>query len=109
MSDVKTIWRFTIPVTDVVTVSMPRNARVLPFVQPAMSGKLGPRSALNLWAEVYPGAPKVIRRFLVVGTGNPIPEVYPNHWLASVVDPPFVWHVYEASDPSTGVGCEHDD
>ena len=102
MSDVRTIWKFTVPVTDVVTVSMPRNARVLPFIQPAGLG------ALNLWAEVYPDAPKVIRRFLVVGTGNPIPDVYPNHWLASVVDPPFVWHVYEASDPVIGVGSERD-
>ncbi|MCS5479805.1 hypothetical protein NYP18_09045 [Corynebacterium sp. YIM 101645] len=105
MSDVKAIWKFTIPVTDVVEVEMPRNARVLPFVQPARPESLVMRS-MHLWAEVYPDAPKIIRRFLVVGTGNPIPDAYPSHWLASVVDPPFVWHVYEASDPITGVGGE---
>lgn len=95
MSDNKTIWKFTIPVTDVVEVEMPRNARVLPFVQTAKSGELGPRAALNLWAEVHPNLEKVMRRFHIVGTGNPFPNVQHSAYVGSVVDGPFVWHVYE--------------
>lgn len=46
-----------------------------------------------LWAEVDPDAPTEDRHFVVVGTGQDIPESSVH--VGTVLDRPFVWHVYE--------------
>lgn len=93
MSDHKTIWKYIIPITDDVTIEMPHNARILPHAAPGPDGR-----SLLIWAEVDPEAPINERRFLVIGTGNPIPPI-PCHYIATTVAPPFVWHLYDAGDP----------
>lgn len=50
-----------------------------------------------LWAEVETEAETELRRFRVFGTGHEIPkERFVKH-VASWVDAPFVWHLYEVS------------
>lgn len=80
------IFKYELPVTDVVTVSMPKGAKIL-TVQPQ-------RGAVTLWAEVDPTARRVDRRFQIVGTGN---NFDPNgaRYLGSAQTGIFVWHVYE--------------
>lgn len=93
MSDHMTIWKFTIPITDDVTIEMPYNARILPHIAPGTDGR-----SLNMWAEVDPEALMNNRRFLVIETGNPIPPI-PCHHVATTVAPPSVWHLYDAGNP----------
>lgn len=51
-----------------------------------------------LWAEVPPGQGTEVRRFLVVGTGQPmqVPPIY----RGTVFEGEWVWHVYEVSGGS---------
>jgi hypothetical protein len=64
---VKTIWKYALPVSSVVTLEMPRHAKVL-TVQMQDGGAC-------LWAEVDPEAPKLPRKFFVAGTGHDLPDV----------------------------------
>jgi hypothetical protein len=84
-----TVWKFEVAAGDVVRVPMPAGARVLHV------GTQRPRH-LCVWAEVDGLAGLVERRFLVRGTGHPLPADRGPH-LGTVIDGPFVWHVYEAT------------
>ena len=84
----KTIWKYEIPVTDVVELSMPKDAHILPKVAAVAPNRL------NVWAVVDPANELEIRQFLVVGTGNPLPEEA-SIWIGTVVTGPFVWHLFE--------------
>lgn len=98
MPDLRTIRKFRVTIHGVAYVNMPANARVLPYIEPgAVWG------SLTLWAEVDPTAPMVKRRFRIVGTGQPIPDTYPCHYLGTTRCGNLIWHVYDASDPTTGV------
>jgi len=61
----KTIWKFVLPVDDVVEFDMP--ARSFPLKVSAETGEA------CLWAVVDTEATKENRRFYVVGTGHPMP------------------------------------
>ena len=61
------IWKWTLAVTGLQTVAMPRGAQVL-SVQ--MQG-----GAPQLWALVDEKAPTEPRTFATYGTGDPMPEV----------------------------------
>lgn len=61
-----TIWKFPVPEHDCFTLELPHRARFLD-VQ-VQHGK--PQA----WFLLDPEARKVIRRFVVFGTGHPIPE-----------------------------------
>lgn len=52
---------------------------------------------LWLWAICNPGAPRIDRRILVIGTGVPLPPDPHGRrrYIATVLAPPFVWHVFE--------------
>ncbi len=51
---------------------------------------------VHFWVEVDPDAEMHKRVFVLHGTGHDIPE---DHWyIGSVLDPPFVWHLYEEYD-----------
>lgn len=81
-----TIYKYPIGRTDQQIVAMPQGARILTAqVQDQQ---------LCLWAEVDPALAKEPRTICIVGTGHAIPAG-PLLYLTSVLDGPFVWHVYE--------------
>ncbi len=86
-----TIWKYELRITDgAQSIEMPGHARVL---SAAMQD-----SALVLWALVTPGSnPKSVRRFVVHGTGHPIPHQASMRYVpvSTVQDGPLVWHVFE--------------
>jgi hypothetical protein len=82
-----TIWKFPFGITDVVTLHMPRGARIL------HAGMQGHTACV--WALVDSEAPKVERVFRVVGTGNPLCGDGLMEHIASFQEPPFVWHLFE--------------
>ena len=55
---------------------------------------------LYVWAEVNTTAPLVDRHFHIAGTGHPIPVGL--HFVGSVMDGPFVWHVYDGGESYKG-------
>lgn len=84
----RTIWKFEIPVTDEVAVTMPRGAEVIEVAH-LMVG------VLVMWAIVDTDEPEVSRRFSIRGTGHPLGEV--GEHLATVQTPGvLVWHCFEA-------------
>lgn len=49
-----------------------------------------------LWAEVSPDGQHELRRFVIQGTGHPIPEDGRFH-VKTFLSGDFVWHLYELS------------
>ena len=87
----RTIWKYTLNITDRQTVSMPVFAEIL-TVQ--MQG-----GSLCLWAIVESDRNLEQREFLIFGTGNPIPEQFCLHQHIGTVQVGggvLVWHVFEA-------------
>lgn len=70
-----------------VTVDMPEGAEIVRL------GVQGPRSTPTVWALVDDDNPTEPRRFLVVGTGHPLPRGA--RYVGSSDSAPFVWHVVE--------------
>lgn len=56
--------------------------------------------APTLWCECDPEAPLEDRRFVVAGTGHPLPDN--GMYIGSCQDGAFVWHAYEIKPPSKG-------
>lgn len=84
----KTIWKFPLEITDAQTVRLPKGAEVLKVDR-------DPVGDLSVWAHVDPAAETEDRLLHIVGTGNPMPTaVGPAEHVGSVVDSPFVWHVF---------------
>lgn len=84
----KTIWKFPLLYTDIQSVSMPLGAQVL-------STGLDPQGQLCLWALVDPGAgSNQYRGVAVIGTGNPAHSAQGMRFVGTVVQAPFVWHVF---------------
>lgn len=86
----KTIWKFSIPLTDEAYISGPAPLNVIHVAPDEVHQRL------LVWAEVDDTGPsdQLTRALLIVGTGNPIPTNATSH-LGSVITPPFVWHVYD--------------
>lgn len=53
-------------------------------------------TGVELWIEVEPNTPVVIRSFVVYGTGHPIPksEEHVHTWVEGA----YIWHLYEVFD-----------
>jgi hypothetical protein len=83
-----TIWKFPLPIGDVVDVPMPEGARVLTVA--AIS------DAPFLWAIVDPYAPVVDREFVIRGTGHPLGDVGAYLGTFIVLGGTLVFHVFEA-------------
>ena len=81
------MWKFPLRVTDDIQL-----VRTMPFgaipVRFAMQ-----RGIPTLWCLVNERNSMQDRRFVVVGTGRPIPDSY--EYIASCEDGPFVWHAFE--------------
>lgn len=84
-----TIWKYPLALVDHMQgMVMPTGAEVLSV---AMQ-----HGVPTLWAQVDTDTQSICTRlFIVVGTGHAIPEV-PLKFVGTVMDGPFVWHVFEA-------------
>lgn len=62
-----------------------------------------------LWVLVDPTGPGETRRFLIYGTGTEIPDLQNKEYVATVLDDPYVWHVFEevSRDEPLGLGPEN--
>lgn len=90
----KTVWKFQFQIMAYFTLDLPLDARILTaFVQTPNPEHEGKRYAC-LWAEVDPEANRYERRFLVIGTGDPLPKEVCK-WIATFPDPPLIFHLYE--------------
>lgn len=85
MSMARAIWKFPVPVIPgKFSLNLPFGKVLLVQEQ---------NNTLMLWTEVQPGWPDDIRWFEWFGTGHKIPDGVKH--VASVQQPPFVWHLYE--------------
>jgi hypothetical protein len=90
------VWKF--PIGTVTVVSVPSTAKVTLVALDPATGQPA------IWLEVDQDLPKVQRMFGLFGTGHSIEGnggfPSPLH-VGSVVQAPFVWHVYELRDHAT--------
>jgi hypothetical protein len=85
----KTIYKYPLRVTDDQHIQLPSKAVIL-------SVGLDPVGDLCLWALVDQVAKHFdVRRVVICGTGKPCNENR-DDYVASVVQGPFVWHVFIA-------------
>ena len=82
----RTIWKFVLAFGDEPEIEMPKGA------QPIHADIDSQAGVVEIWAVVNPAAPFAIRRFILRGTGHPLPSVGPH--IATVKDGPFVWHLF---------------
>jgi hypothetical protein len=84
----KTIWKFTLALTDSQRIEMPEETEIL-TVQ--LQGE-----TIQLWAvvDLHEPAKTEMRTFEIHGTGNPISDGM-REYIGTFQQPPFVWHVFE--------------
>lgn len=89
----RTVWKYPIPLSDDAgmvstrpVIEMPHGAEIVHLDTQA--------GHPTLWAVVHSSYPTTPRRFVIVGTGEPVPEDAGCHvgtWQATV----FVFHLFE--------------
>lgn len=84
----QTIWKYPLEL-GANNLSMPRASSVLSVHRQGES--------LCMWAIVDENRISVTRKFVVVGTGHPLPDGL-TKFIGTVVIDPFVWHVFEQAD-----------
>lgn len=97
----RTIYKYPLKITDVQEIEM--------FEDPVVRFVAVQGGQLCIWVEVDTKAPKMLSRFVIVGTGNPMPDDDDDACLlhcGSVQMGPFVWHVYH--DAAYGYEDEDD-
>lgn len=85
----KTIWKFELEITDEQYIKAPLN--MTPLSAQIQNGQL------VLWGIVDPKGYVGNHRVLIVGTGNPLPDMIiegMSKYLSTVQDGAFVWHVF---------------
>lgn len=85
----RTIWKWTLAVTDVQAFDMPKGAKILSVqVQGGMP---------QLWAYVDPTEPRVTRTIRIIGTGHPI-ITHPGDYIGTfqMGGGALVFHVFES-------------
>jgi len=87
----RSIWKFKLRETDKQEVEMPANARVL-------SAGIDPSGELVVWALCDQNAPKVVRVVAVLGTSNPYWPDESAKFIGTVLQSPFVWHVFDLGE-----------
>lgn len=80
----RTIWKFELP--NGFAITMPYGAEV---IRVARQGAVP-----CLWAIVESDNAPAMRRFMVIGTGRPIPPAA-RFYIGTWDDDPFVWHLFE--------------
>lgn len=84
----KVVYKYPLDPSEQTTITLPKWAKVVHV------GMQGP--TIMLWVQhqqPFGGQPTETRVFQVFGTGHPIPD-FAGH-LGTVMDAPFVWHVYQ--------------
>ena len=81
----KSIWKYPRAMVGEQEVEVPESAK---FLCAAEQGGLP-----TVWAEVDIEAKKVPRKFVMVGTGQVVPN-YSMAYIGTAFVGPFVWHVY---------------
>lgn len=89
----RTVYKYAEILADTVTLDLPVGARVL-RVETARH-RTQARDALVFWAQVDRDVPTERRTFRVFGTGHDMPDDVALEHVATVMDGPFVWHVFE--------------
>lgn len=100
-ADNRTVYKYTIPITDHVTIDLPVGAQVLSVgVQKGVNVQ-GYPEAMCLWALVRPKGPTEKRRFRIFGTGHPIKpgDLLFSRFLGTVMleGGALVFHVFEVA------------
>lgn len=85
----RTIWKLTLSV-GVNGFELPVGAKLLSV---AMQN-----DAIMLWAEVKSDARRTTRRVTVVGTGWDMQHLGDAIFVGTVIQGPFVWHVFAGGD-----------
>jgi hypothetical protein len=81
------VFKYPIKIEDEQTVKLPEGAEII-YVG------LDPGGTPCLWAIVNERSVRVNRTIYVAGTGHPLPKEKIRH-LGSILQHPFVWHVFE--------------
>ena len=76
----------------VVDIQIHRGARVVSVNIQTRSRRLA------VWAIVEEDVQEVCRRFLIVGTGFELGIPTDTPFVGTVLDPPFVWHVFDLGE-----------
>jgi hypothetical protein len=84
---VKAIWKFPLPVSPVVYLSMPENAKIL-TVQTQGEGAC-------IWALVDIHNIPQRRCFVILPTGHEFDGAHALGYVGTFQVPPHVWHVFE--------------
>ncbi len=94
----KEVWKYPVPFPKTeFTVYMPAGAEVLTMkVQSGPDDLFDSADRLVMWTLVDPKAVPIGYDFVLVGTGNPIPdEIDWTQHIDSVITGDFVWHLFE--------------
>lgn len=86
----KTVYKYPFDVSDDVVVKMPDDAEILKVDH--QDGQP------TIWALVDTESPAVMRRFIVRGTGHPVPDGVEH--VGSFFHGPFIWHLFEDPEPT---------
>lgn len=84
----KTIWKYTLEITDRQSISMPIRADILSVAVQ--------NDQICLWASVETTEEELRREIVIVGTGNQMPEDR-MRFIGTVLthQDALVWHIYE--------------
>lgn len=81
-----TIWKFKIPITDLIELEMPKGAQVIHVEGQGACG--------SMWAIVKPTAERVKRQFYLIGTGHNF-DKEGKCYMGTFLTGEFVWHLFE--------------
>ena len=85
----ESVWKFELPIDDVLTIDLPFGAKVLSVGQQS--------NKVMIWAQVNPQAPTLPSTFRIAGTGHRIanPERWEFRGTAFLHDGGIVLHVFQ--------------
>lgn len=83
----KVIWKYEIHGRSEEQLQLPVNARLLSVIEQ--------RGRLVLYAEVDPASATESMTIEVIGTGWQFDSDIPRHYIGTVKEGPFVWHVFK--------------
>lgn len=83
----KTVWKYSLKTAETM-IELPAGAKILKF---DAQGR-----AMAIWALVDTDAPKELRHFYVLATGDALPFEFNTHRGTCLVERgTFVWHLFE--------------
>lgn len=87
------VWKHVLKVTDVQELQVPRGAQFLPYIGQYQT--ITPwEHYFSVWTYADPMKETCLRKFFVVGTGNPAPDPSEATYVGSVENQALVWHVF---------------